>query len=95
MYKIGVLGAGTWGMALARMLCNAGNDVTVWSALGEEIDAFSSTRRHPNPFCGSLCFCARDGGCRRKIYPRRAGDRRCGEGNRGGYAHDHVRSDPE
>ena len=48
MYKIGVLGAGTWGMALARMLCNAGNDVTVWSALGEEIDAFSSTRRHPN-----------------------------------------------
>ncbi|MBR3186853.1 MAG: hypothetical protein IKF59_02310, partial [Lachnospiraceae bacterium] len=28
MYKIGVLGAGTWGMALARMLCNAGNDVT-------------------------------------------------------------------
>ncbi len=48
MYKIGVLGAGTWGMALARMLCNAGNNVTVWSALGEEIDLFSSTRRHPN-----------------------------------------------
>ena len=48
MYKIGVLGAGTWGMALARMLCNAGNDVIVWSALGEEIDAFSASRRHPN-----------------------------------------------
>ena len=100
MYKIGVLGAGTWGMALARMLCNAGNDVTVWSALGEEIDAFSSTRRHPNlpdmVIPDELAFTKSiDGGCRRKIYPRRAGDRRCGEGNRGGYAHDHVRSDPE
>ena len=31
--KIGVLGAGTWGMALARMLCVSGNDVQVWSAL--------------------------------------------------------------
>lgn len=46
--KIGVLGAGTWGMALARMLCNAGNEVVVWSALEEEIDRFSATRRHPN-----------------------------------------------
>ena len=25
--------AGTWGMALARMLCVSGNDVQVWSAL--------------------------------------------------------------
>ena len=22
MYKVGVLGAGTWGMAVARVLCN-------------------------------------------------------------------------
>ena len=45
--KIGVLGAGTWGMALARMLCNAGNDVLVWSALETEIDDLQKTRRHP------------------------------------------------
>lgn len=48
MKKIGVLGAGTWGMALARMLCVHGHDVTVWSALEKEIDEFSATRRHPN-----------------------------------------------
>ena len=46
--KIGVLGAGTWGMALARMLCVNGNDVTVWSALEQEIDALSANRTHPN-----------------------------------------------
>ena len=48
MTKIGVLGAGTWGMALARMLCVSGNAVTVWSAIEREIDEFSATRRHPN-----------------------------------------------
>ena len=37
-HKIGILGAGTWGMALARMLTVSGNDVTVWSALEQEID---------------------------------------------------------
>ena len=47
MKKIGVLGAGTWGMALARMLCNAGNEVIVWSAIGAEIDELSTSRRHP------------------------------------------------
>ena len=48
MTKIGVLGAGTWGMALARMLCISGNQVTVWSALPQEIEEHSATRRHRN-----------------------------------------------
>jgi len=48
MKSIGVLGAGTWGMALARMLCNSGHQVTVWSAIEKEIEEFSVTRRHPN-----------------------------------------------
>ena len=48
MTRIGVLGAGTWGMALARMLQLSGNQVTVWSALEREIEEFSVTRRHPN-----------------------------------------------
>ena len=47
-HKIGILGAGTWGMALARMLTVSGNDVTVWSALEQEIDNLSTTRVHPN-----------------------------------------------
>lgn len=48
MKKVGVLGAGTWGIALARMLANSGHSVTVWSAIEKEIDEFSATRRHPN-----------------------------------------------
>ncbi len=48
MKKIGVLGAGTWGMALARMLCVNGHQVTIWSALPREVEEFSKTRRHPN-----------------------------------------------
>lgn len=48
MTKIGVLGAGTWGMALARMLCCSGCQVTVWSALPQEVEQLQRTRRHPN-----------------------------------------------
>ncbi len=47
MARIGVLGAGTWGMALSRMLCNMGHDVLVWSAIPEEIDILESTKKHP------------------------------------------------
>lgn len=46
--NIGILGAGTWGMALARMLSNTGHCVTVWSAIEKEIDDFSKNRVHPN-----------------------------------------------
>ncbi len=48
MKTIGVLGAGTWGMALARLLSVNGHHVTVWSALEREVTEFSATRRHPN-----------------------------------------------
>ena len=48
MANIGILGAGTWGMALARMLSNSGHGVTVWSALAGEIEEYSRTRKHPN-----------------------------------------------
>ena len=48
MASVGILGAGTWGIALARMLVNAGHAVTVWSALPAEIDELSRTRRQKN-----------------------------------------------
>ena len=48
MKKIGVLGAGTWGIALARMLALSQYDVTVWSALEQEVETYSKTRQHPN-----------------------------------------------
>ncbi len=46
--KICVLGAGTWGTALARMLSLTGHDVIVWSAIEREVQELSETRRHPN-----------------------------------------------
>lgn len=46
--KVGILGAGTWGVALAKMLCNSGKSVTIWSAIEKEIDDLQCTRRHPN-----------------------------------------------
>ncbi|MGN0527971.1 MAG: NAD(P)H-dependent glycerol-3-phosphate dehydrogenase [Eubacterium sp.] len=48
MKKIGVLGAGTWGTALAIMLANTGYDVTIWSAVESEIDALQLNHAHPN-----------------------------------------------
>ena len=48
MVHIGVLGAGTWGTALARMLANTGNQVTVWSAIESEIRDLAAGKAHPN-----------------------------------------------
>lgn len=46
--RIGVVGAGTWGMALARMLYVNDHKISVWSALPEEIEELSKTRKHKN-----------------------------------------------
>ena len=46
--RIAVLGAGTWGIALARMLAGSGHCVTVWSALPREVEQLARERRHPN-----------------------------------------------
>ncbi len=48
MSRIGVLGVGIWGMALAHMLSRTDHQVTVWSAIEREIDEFSEKRVHPN-----------------------------------------------
>ena len=48
MLKIAVFGAGTWGIALARLLAAHGRDVTVWSAIPAELKALATTRRHPH-----------------------------------------------
>mgnify|MGYP003160501419 CR=1 FL=1 len=42
MSKIGILGTGTWGTALGRMLANTGHSVVMWSAIEKEIDDLSS-----------------------------------------------------
>ena len=48
MSQIGILGAGTWGLALSNVLCKVGHDVQVWSALPEEIDQLNVTRKNKN-----------------------------------------------
>lgn len=44
---IGILGSGTWGIALARLLHRNGHDVTVWSRSPKKIENLSATRTHP------------------------------------------------
>ena len=48
MSEIGILGTGTWGTAISRILANAGHNVVMWSAIVKEIDNLSSTYVHPN-----------------------------------------------
>ena len=46
--NITILGSGTWGLALARVLCLNGHRVTVWSKFDEEAESLSRTRKSPN-----------------------------------------------
>ena len=46
--KITVLGAGTWGAALAALLKKNGCEVRLWSALQSEIDMLKTTGAHKN-----------------------------------------------
>ena len=46
--SIGILGSGTWGVALARLLEHNGHTVTVWSKFQKEVDSLNATRVHPN-----------------------------------------------
>ena len=46
MAKIGIVGSGSWGIALAVLLYNNGHHVSVWSALPEEITEMKTTGRH-------------------------------------------------
>lgn len=45
--RVGILGAGTWGIALASMLCKTGKQVTVWSRREEKVEQLQSTNTHP------------------------------------------------
>lgn len=46
MAKIGILGAGSWGIALAALLKSNGHDITVWSALEAEIKMLQEDHEH-------------------------------------------------
>ncbi len=46
MAEVGVIGAGSWGTALAVLLADNGHQVTVWSILEEEVHMLSEKREH-------------------------------------------------
>ena len=46
MKKIGIMGAGSWGTALAILLSNNGHDVTVWSIDKNEVEMLSEKRTY-------------------------------------------------
>ncbi len=48
----GIIGAGSWGIALAVLLEKNGHKVTVWSALPEEIDMLNAEREHKSKLPG-------------------------------------------
>ena len=52
MAKIGMIGAGSWGIALSWLLANNGHDVCVWSALPDEIDMLEKEREHKDKLPG-------------------------------------------
>ena len=46
MKRISLLGAGSWGTALAILLANNGHEVTLWSALETEVTLLRTKREH-------------------------------------------------
>lgn len=46
MAKVGVIGAGSWGIALAKLLRTNGNEVTVWSIVEEEVAMLRREHEH-------------------------------------------------
>lgn len=54
MCKVSLLGAGSWGTALAILLANNGHDVTLWSALKDEVEMLSVHREHKDRLPGVI-----------------------------------------
>ncbi|MBQ2802187.1 MAG: NAD(P)H-dependent glycerol-3-phosphate dehydrogenase [Lachnospiraceae bacterium] len=52
MRKIGVIGAGSWGTALTVLLNSNGHQVTVWSAIEDEIKMLQQEREHKDKLPG-------------------------------------------
>ena len=52
MSKVGILGAGSWGTALALLLHKNGHEVTVWSISKEEVEELSTQREHKSKLPG-------------------------------------------
>lgn len=54
MAKVSVIGAGSWGIALARVLAKNGHEVMVWSILEDEIEMLKTKHEHETKLPGVL-----------------------------------------
>lgn len=54
MSKVGVLGAGSWGTALALLLHNNGHNVTVWSIDKREVEMLQTERENKSKLPGVI-----------------------------------------
>ncbi|MBR2527523.1 MAG: NAD(P)H-dependent glycerol-3-phosphate dehydrogenase [Blautia sp.] len=54
MAKISIMGAGSWGMALAILLDSNGHEVKLWSALADEVRMLDETRQSPGKLPGVI-----------------------------------------
>jgi glycerol-3-phosphate dehydrogenase (NAD(P)+) len=52
MAKVGIIGAGSWGVALATVLDENGHDLTVWSLLEDEVDMLNREHEHKSKLPG-------------------------------------------
>ena len=52
MASAGVIGAGSWGSALALLLYHNGHQVTLWSALEDEVELLRTKRENPDKLPG-------------------------------------------
>ncbi len=52
MAKVGVIGAGSWGTALAVLLHKNGHEITVWSKFQTEIDMLNKEHEHKDKLAG-------------------------------------------
>ena len=106
MAHIAVLGAGSWGTALAVLLCRNGHSVTLWSHRKEHADSMRKTGINEKSFPGirlpeTLTYTSDieeavsgpsgDGGEGGDLSEERAADLLRFQGDRGGDASDSVR----
>ncbi len=54
MAKVSIIGAGSWGTALASVLSHNGHEVTIWSVIEEEIRMLEEKREHVTKLPGVI-----------------------------------------
>lgn len=54
MINVGIIGAGSWGIALAVLLNNNGHKVTIWSIIDDEVKMLNEKREHKDKLPGVM-----------------------------------------